>query len=93
MKRRLIGNAIVRYLCSNEAAFPGKTLGDIERALRLAHGTATHQRLTEKREQGFEIRSHKDGDDWRYFIPRRYVAGYLARLSSQKRTARERKAA
>lgn len=84
MKRRNVGNAIVQYLCSIAAAFPGKTLGDIEAALRLHRGTATHQRMTEKREQGFDIRSHKIGEEWRYYILRAHATKYLALLAERK---------
>lgn len=70
MKQRNVGNTIVRYLLKSCAAFPGRTLGEIEVAAGLARGTASHQRITEKRKQGFPIKCHKDGDRWRYFIHR-----------------------
>lgn len=83
MNRRLVGDAIVRYLCSDAAAFPGKTLGDIETALRLSRGTATHQRITEKRRQGFAIQSHLINGAWLYFIFRGDAKKYLARLAGK----------
>lgn len=68
MTKRYIGKRIVRFLAEH-GAFPGFTLGDICEALRLHPGTAAHQRITEARRKGFDIRCHKDGDHWRYWLP------------------------
>lgn len=83
MKKRNVGNAAVLYLCSESAAFPGKTLGDIETALGVPRGTALHQRMTEKRQQGFPIKSHEVDGSWLYFIHRSDVARCLAMLAAK----------
>lgn len=89
----MTGNAIVRYLMTTEGAYPGRTLGEIEVAIGAPRGTATHQRISEKRQQGFPIRSRYDSDDglWRYFVMRADVqkCKALLLLQASKRLAKK----
>lgn len=81
---RNVGNAIVRYLLTEEAIFPGKTLGEIEVGAGLDRGTATHQRITEKRKQGYPIVTIEVDGQWRYHIVRAKVRLCERMLELQK---------
>lgn len=76
MRTRSLAYRILNLLASDRGTLPGLSLGDIEIALDLPHGTATHQRITELREYGraygWEIRTNKEEN--RYYMLSRHAS-------------------
>lgn len=71
MKKRYVGKRMVAYILK-AGRFPGITLGDWCRALRIPVGTAAHQRLREwTRRHGLDVRCHRYEGEYRYWCPER----------------------
>jgi hypothetical protein len=60
MNRTFVGNRALLYLAQNCGFKNRIAYGDLMRALRLPEGTPLQQRISEKRAQGFDIRSHEE---------------------------------
>lgn len=61
--RACIGNQALIYLAKNPGLENRIQYGDLFRALRLWEGTALQQRISEKRAQGYDIRSFEEQRD------------------------------
>lgn len=74
-------------------SLPGISLGDIEDMAHLHRGTAAHQRLTDLRSYGWDIRCSRpvgNDDQYRYYVlshERARMRRYLGILSDRKVSA------
>lgn len=84
MSQRFVAHQILRLLSSDRGSLPGMTLGDIEIALFLSPGTATHQRISDLRTYGWDIRTDPETHRHYYMLARerRRAKAFLAKFKT-----------